>query len=544
MSCGCFEKPLSQELRDFLQQQYTEQQCPNKIIFTSNPESFKNKYNINKKICQKQKIYTIDQLASKQNVQKMIMSELEAEQFQLAYNYRNIQKDQFSALAYGNSGYTFRLELQETLNNGSNVLVIGEKGSGKSTLINAVGNSLLIDYADRYRYHIAEYDFNGYLQECDMWVENVKFKFLEVLGYGENLLQNQQIMLQTYEFLKEKNLQIDCILICRKFGYQGLQTKEKQIICHLAEVFGQQYIKKCFLVNTNYDHGDEKQILNQLQGDLNRINTIFDQMPDPKILFVNSQITPFEGNAGAHRFETVKVAKNAITNLINTNAYRLAIINSDAFRHRRSKENSLKQTKDQIKTSLIQLLPCLENYFQICEINENDDLFYANSVFWSTLKNDERVKESKVLSVILEEIILPDSDLLLIEKEFEKLELLNSLTLDFERQKRRKNEATYKKQFNRQKEKLTVEKDRWLQNIIELADYYINEQQQFLQETYVYQQESREQLITNNMNNQLKLYLQQDQGFDNVQLKQEFEVIRQRLFLPNTNLFATQIIAL
>lgn len=41
--------------------------------------------------------------------------------------------------------------------------MIGEKGSGKSTLINAVGNSLLIDYADRYRYHIAEYDFNGYL---------------------------------------------------------------------------------------------------------------------------------------------------------------------------------------------------------------------------------------------------------------------------------------------------------------------------------------------------------------------------------------------
>lgn len=39
-------------------------------------------------------------------------------------------------------------------------------------------------------------------------------------------------------------------------------------------------------------------------------------MPNPKILFVNSLTTPFEGNAGASRFETVNVAKNAIINLI------------------------------------------------------------------------------------------------------------------------------------------------------------------------------------------------------------------------------------
>lgn len=62
--------------------------------------------------------------------------------------------------------------------------MIGERGSGKSTLINALGNSLIIDYADRYRYHICEYDVNDYIQECDLDVENVKFKFLEVLGYG------------------------------------------------------------------------------------------------------------------------------------------------------------------------------------------------------------------------------------------------------------------------------------------------------------------------------------------------------------------------
>ncbi|CAD8199042.1 unnamed protein product [Paramecium octaurelia] len=267
-------------------------------------------------------------------------------------------------------------------------------------------------------------------------------------------------------------------------------------------------------------------------------------MPNPKILFVNSQITPFEGNAGAHRFETVKVAKNAITNLINTNPERIAIINPDAFQYRRQTENSMKQTKDQIKASLVQLLPCLENYFQISEVDPKDDLFYANSIFWSTLKNDERERDNKVLSEILEEIILPDSILTEIEIQFQNSGLLSSLTMDLDRQRRRRNEATYLQQFMFLRTKLNIEKTRWLQNIIELADQYINEQRQFLQETYVYLEETREQLITNNMNNQLKLYLQQDQGFENQELKQEFEDIRQRLFLPNSNFFATQIIAL
>ena len=87
-------------------------------------------------------------------------------------------------MPFGNSEYTFKLEYQERLIQGRNVLVIGEKHSGKSTLINALGNSLIIDYPDRYRYHISEFDSNSNIQECDLDEGNVKFKFLEVTGYG------------------------------------------------------------------------------------------------------------------------------------------------------------------------------------------------------------------------------------------------------------------------------------------------------------------------------------------------------------------------
>lgn len=51
--------------------------------------------------------------------------------------------------------------------------MIGESKSGKTTLINSLVNSLLIDYADRYRYHVAEYDYVGNIQECDLDIKNI-----------------------------------------------------------------------------------------------------------------------------------------------------------------------------------------------------------------------------------------------------------------------------------------------------------------------------------------------------------------------------------
>ncbi|CAD8183601.1 unnamed protein product [Paramecium pentaurelia] len=538
----CWPRPLSNELINFLRQEFPENQHPNNLVVSSNPQNLRNKYPTNKKYLLNKGIYTIDQLANNQNVLMMIMSEVEVEQFHLAYRYRNNQRQEpLSQLPYENSGYTYRLELQNRLIDGRNVLVIGEKGSGKSTLINAIGNSLLLGYADKYRYHISDYDFNGFIQECDLDVLDIKFKFLEVLGYGQDLKQNHNIMLQTYEHLQKNNVQIDCIVICRRFGNQALNTKEKQIICHLAEIFGQGYINKCFLVNTNYDLGN--QIIELLAQGLNNINQIYDLMPNPKILFVNSLTTPFEGDAGASRFETVNVAKNAIINLIQTNANRISIINQDAFRHRRQIENELQYTKNQIKISLVELLPCLENYFSICEVDENqDELFYANTIFWSTLVGDERIREGKELRLILEEINLPDQILTTIEQE--QSQLLNSLTIDIDRQQRKRQEAIYKEKLRFLKNMLNNEKNNRLETILQLADDYINNQQHFLQQTYLHIEETREQLITSNMNNQLKLYLQQDQGLEIPQLQQEFEVIRQRLYLPNTNLFATQIIAI
>ena len=48
----------------------------------------------------------------------------------------------------------------ENSKNSKKVLIIGLKKSGKSCFINALANSLLIGYADKYRYLIAEPDSN------------------------------------------------------------------------------------------------------------------------------------------------------------------------------------------------------------------------------------------------------------------------------------------------------------------------------------------------------------------------------------------------
>ncbi|CAD8126512.1 unnamed protein product [Paramecium sonneborni] len=518
------------------------------MVITQNPQQLRQQYTINKNYLIKRGILSIDQLANNLNAQRQIMSEVEAEQFQLVYNYRQKQsKQSFSELPYGDNGYTFRFEYQNRLQQGKNVLVIGEQRSGKSTFINAIGNSLLIDYPDKYRYHISEYDFNGNIQECDLDYQNIQFKFLEVQGYGQNEQENYKILLQTYEHLKNNNIQIHCIFICRRFRNQDLNNQEKQIIFHLAELFGRQYIRKCFLVNTSYDLGN--QIQDQLQKGLNKINNIYDQMPNPKILFINSITTPFEGNVGNHRFETVKNVRDSMNQLINNDNQTIQIISQDAFDQRRQIERTQNQIKNQIQIRLMELLPCLENYFQIEEVDENDQLLYANTVFWSILENGQRIKENKELKFILDEIILSENKISQIQPDVRQQstqQLINSQTIDFDRQSRRLQENIYQEKYKQLRNNLRQEKTNRIQNIITLAEDYIATQNHYLEETYCLQQETIQLLIARyiKQNDQLRLFLQQDQLFEQEHLRTEFEQIRERLFLPNTNLLATEILGI
>ncbi|CAD8154824.1 unnamed protein product [Paramecium octaurelia] len=125
------------------------------------------------------------------------------------------------------------------------------------------------------------------------------------------------------------------------------------------------------------------------------------------------------------------------------------------------------------------------------------------SIFWNTLKTDER---KILLSLIFKkEIILLDSALIQNEKEYQNLNYFILQLLILKDKKRKNNEGTQKQQYKYLRQQLTVKKQ---------AEQYINEQQNLQQQSYLYLQETREQLITNNMNNQLKLlYLQSDQGF-------------------------------
>ncbi|CAD8099392.1 unnamed protein product [Paramecium sonneborni] len=162
-----------------------------------------------------------------------------------------------------------------------NIIFIGEKEVGKTTLINAFVNYYFgITWEDNFRLIVADQLSTEEILHYYVEPHNQRdygIHFIDTPGiYGKNDYQTIQKISQ---FIYENILQIDIIMICIKATRTRLTTETQQILQSIVKILNQEYAKKIIVARTFYSGADDadKSIITDQQSPFFQISQYLSQ---------------------------------------------------------------------------------------------------------------------------------------------------------------------------------------------------------------------------------------------------------------------------